>query len=103
MCVHSGYCCRVRPCQFGESLPDKPQCKHLTADNKCGIYERIIALPTNNWYAEPAFGAGCCSPLNSDRDAMLRADPDLAERVRRSSVEQYAERRRYYALDEKGA
>lgn len=71
MCINSGYCCKVRPCSFGVWDATRKQCVHLTADNKCGIYNEIISRPQHEWYWEPAFGAGCCSPFNSDRARLL--------------------------------
>lgn len=69
-CINSGYCCKQMPCQFGEATSEKDRaCKFLEpADGGkfvCGIYEEIIGSP--GWKNSPAFGAGCCSPLNSDR------------------------------------
>lgn len=92
MCINSGYCCRQAPCPFGEWDEKKHQCKHLTEDNKCGIYEEIIARPVPEWYVAPAFGAGCCSPLNPDRLRMLgantgRTGSDAAKPLLRNPVQ----------------
>ncbi len=80
-CVHSGFCCKRRPCSFGESVSAADAaCKHLVEvqqdDGKqpryfCGIYDHITSQ--KGWEIEPAFGAGCCSPLfNRDRARILR-------------------------------
>lgn len=68
-CVRSGYCCKVAPCPFGEWDAERKQCTHLIGNTPgsyaCGIYDYIIKQPGAE--VSPAFGAGCCSPLNSDR------------------------------------
>ncbi len=68
-CVRSGYCCRQAPCPFGKWDEEKHQCVHLEGDviglYSCGIYEEILGQPGADLC--PAFGAGCCSPLNTDR------------------------------------
>ena len=68
-CVRSGYCCKQVPCYYGTWDDDKNQCEHLVGDKpgeyECGIYEHIIKRPGSN--VSPAFGAGCCSSMNSDR------------------------------------
>lgn len=80
LCVGSGFCCKQRPCSFGESISaENLSCKHLKAiENKngqhqrytCGIYSEIIGKP--GWEVSPAFGAGCCSSLfNPDRAAII--------------------------------
>jgi len=68
-CVRSGYCCKVAPCPFGEWDAERGQCAHLIGDKpgrySCGIYEYIEQQPGAD--VAPAFGAGCCSSLNTDR------------------------------------
>ncbi len=67
-CIHCGYCCRSAPCRFGVmTSPTDARCAYLTTDNKCGIYENIVARPQSEWEWAPAFGAGCGSSLNPDR------------------------------------
>ena len=68
-CIHCGFCCRQGPCGFGENKPNSKACIHLTPDNLCSIYRKIKNHPTAD--ISPAFGAGCCSGLNSDRRALL--------------------------------
>ena len=74
MCVRSGFCCKQAPCGFGEWDAAKKQCKHLGQDDdgryQCNIADQIVKDPT--WVFSPAFGAGCCSPLNSDRQRIIR-------------------------------
>jgi hypothetical protein len=68
-CVRSGYCCKQAPCPFGKWDNEKHQCVHLEGEGiglySCGIYEEILGQPGADLC--PAFGAGCCSPFNSDR------------------------------------
>lgn len=71
-CIHSGYCCRTAPCPYGTWDAARKQCAQLTADNLCARYEEILARPQAEWWMAPAFGAGCCSPLNPVRREMLR-------------------------------
>jgi len=70
-CVQCGYCCQKRPCAFGEWDAEKNQCKFLTDDMKCSIYDWILKQPGNE--INPAFGAGCCSALfNEQREKKIR-------------------------------
>lgn len=68
-CLRSGYCCKRRPCSFGRWNSDETRCEHLAGDRPgeyaCAIAAEIVRRP--GWEMEPAFGAGCCSSLNSDR------------------------------------
>ena len=68
-CVLSGFCCKQAPCPFGEWNQAETQCQHLEGDRpgrySCGIHDQIIGQPGAEFI--PAFGGGCCSPLNSDR------------------------------------
>jgi hypothetical protein len=70
-CVSCGYCCRRAVCPFGRWDPLRGACAHLTDDERCGRFEEIVALPVRLWWASPAFGAGCCSPLNERRRALV--------------------------------
>ena len=69
MCINSGYCCRQAPCPFGTWDAARHQCAFLTADNKCQKYDEILA--SGQGAMSPAFGAGCCSPMNPTRQALL--------------------------------
>ena len=78
-CLRSGYCCKQRPCPFGEVVSSTDRsCRYLEGDRpghyRCGIYEFISRQPASEYAnISPAFGGGCCSPLNSDRTE-LRED-----------------------------
>lgn len=69
-CVRSGYCCKAAPCPFGKWNPERTQCAHLVGEGPghyaCGIYDEIVGQEASAEFG-PAFGAGCCSPLNTDR------------------------------------
>ena len=77
-CIRSGYCCKVAPCAFGEvTSPENPSCRFLGGANPgshfCTKYDQIVLeSPENGAEISPAFGSGCCSPLNSDRINLLR-------------------------------
>lgn len=68
-CVRSGFCCKSAPCPFGRWNYSLAQCEHLEGDRpgrySCGIHDEIIGQPGAEFV--PAFGGGCCSPLNTDR------------------------------------
>ena len=75
-CVNCGYCRRTAPCGWGEMKSGKDKsCRFLIPDPSrpgrwlCGIYDKIVGQPTSE--ISPAFGAGCCSTLNSDRRKIL--------------------------------
>jgi len=69
-CCFCGYCCRQGVCPFGNWDEEKKQCAHLTEDNKCAIYDEIKNKPGAEF--APAFGAGCCCSLNSERLAIIK-------------------------------
>ena len=75
-CVRSGFCCKQSPCGFGKWNAAKTQCEYLVGDNpgeySCGIAEQIVNSGDSTWTLSPAFGAGCCSTLNTDRLRILR-------------------------------
>ena len=54
----------------------KHQCAELVAigDGRygCQKYDEILAGEDKSWHIAPAFGAGCCSSMNSDRTAILK-------------------------------
>ena len=71
-CLRSGFCCRQSSCGYAEYDYEKKQCSALV-NNKdgtsgCGIYDEIIKDPMSVHC--PAFGSGCCSPINRDRDEL---------------------------------
>ena len=76
-CVNSGFCCKQRPCPFGEADANGG-CVHLvemewegnTPRFLCGIADDIKGKPGAEFC--PAFGAGCSSTLfNEDRDKII--------------------------------
>ena len=73
-CVQSGYCCRKAPCCFGAWDETKSQCKFLGENDDqttfCMKYEEIMTKP--GWEVAPAFGAGCCSPMNDLRQLIIK-------------------------------
>lgn len=73
-CQRSGYCCEVAPCPFGAWDAVAHRCTHLRYDAAglavCNRYDEILAMPPEVWWMAPAFGAGCCSPLNPKRKKM---------------------------------
>ena len=76
-CLRSGYCCKKAPCPFGQPISiDNLGCKFLGGDSPgkyyCQKYDEIQAgMPDNAADMSPAFGAGCSSPLNTDRLNLL--------------------------------
>jgi len=75
-CVKCGFCCKRTSCGAGEWDEEKKQCKELVDNGdgtyNCGAIERIISDPRGYWKVAPAFGAGCCSSLNQDRQDIIR-------------------------------
>ena len=72
-CLRSGFCCKQAPCSFGAVTSDNdPSCRFLggstAGEHFCMKYEEIQAgSPENGSAFSPAFGSGCCSPLNTFR------------------------------------
>lgn len=69
-CQRSGWCCEQGPCGFGAWDAERTRCVHLSYEGDqaaCARYEEILAMPQQVWWLSPAFGAGCCSPLNPKR------------------------------------
>lgn len=67
-CLRCGYCCKQAPCSFG-TRSASGVCVYLIGTQP-GCYECDIAAEIKQQSGadiSPAFGAGCCSPLNSDR------------------------------------
>jgi len=73
-CVRSGYCCKVTICPFGKWDKEKKACAYLEGNQlgeySCSKYSEIILHPGAEF--SPAFGAGCCSSLNGDRQKLLK-------------------------------
>lgn len=72
-CIRSGFCCKQAACSFGIWDENIQQCKFLQIKDgqyECGIASEIVTKP--GWEISPAFGAGCCSPFNGDRQTILR-------------------------------
>lgn len=77
-CVRSGFCCKTAICGWGEAN-EKGGCKHLTTKIRgdgyeffeCGRHDWIIQQPGAE--CMPAFGAGCCSRMNTFRRANIMA------------------------------
>lgn len=69
-CQRTGYCCEQGPCAFGVWDAAAHRCAFLTYEGttaSCAKYDEILARPAAEWAMNPAFGAGCCSPLNPRR------------------------------------
>jgi hypothetical protein len=70
-CVNCGYCCRVRPCSYGEWDPDKQQCTQLTEDDHCALHAEIVEKEKHSPY--PMFGNYCSSAfMNTVREAKIK-------------------------------
>ena len=75
-CVRCGFCCKQGSCQFGQYDFEKKQCEFLIQIDsdtyRCGRYEFIVESPPEaRADFSPAFGAGCCSPINTDRQGKI--------------------------------
>jgi hypothetical protein len=71
-CVGCGYCCRKGPCAFAPS--DTPPCPELVEVDggwRCGKVLRLDGEARKILMDELSIGAGCCSPLNTDRRKYL--------------------------------
>ncbi len=72
-CVGSGYCCKKAPCMLGVQLHGLvAPCPSLVFDDNkrrymCGEIVSARGERLELLKRELAIGAGCCSPLNSDR------------------------------------
>lgn len=74
-CVRCGYCCQASTCAFGFWNLEQGRCAYLAGtipgEYRCLIYEAIRERPEAK--IDPAFGAGCSSPLfNTDRETAIR-------------------------------
>ena len=71
-CVGCGYCCKTAVCVVGQIFlktgphPPCPGLEHNGERYRCKIAEEHGE--------ELAIGAGCCSPLNSERQIMIRRE-----------------------------
>lgn len=73
-CVRCGYCCKKSTCPLGIQFDSQPEnCSYL-GGNKIGEY--FCRFVTENIVHDAktmiAVGAGCCSPLNTDRKIALK-------------------------------
>ncbi len=71
-CVNCGFCCRQDACSFGKWNYTLKQCEYLSFENKqsiCKKYDEIIQYPQAEF--NPAFGAGCCANLNTERHRII--------------------------------
>ncbi len=76
-CVGSGYCCKKAPCVLGvEKHGQVAPCPSLVfKDGRywCGLVEDAKSEEEKQHLINIlGIGAGCCSPLNSDRAKMIR-------------------------------
>ena len=76
-CIRCGYCCRRGSCPYGAWEPFSHRCTSLVEESDgrfaCALYEYIACLEPPFGGISPAFGAGCCSSLNSDRRAIAQS------------------------------
>jgi hypothetical protein len=76
-CVQSGYCCTVRPCDYGATAPHGRVCVYLEQPNGigqrlCELYRVIKFMEHGKRY--PMMGSGCSSTLFNDmRDTVIRS------------------------------
>jgi hypothetical protein len=75
-CVQCGFCCKQTTCGAAEYDHTLSQCEALIENDdgtySCGKYDEILEMPKFMWEMMPAFGAGCCSAMNSDRQRIIR-------------------------------
>jgi hypothetical protein len=76
-CLKCGYCCKQGVCPYGEWNKRKGQCKFLRGSKPgeytCGKYDEIKDDKKAMAWWSPAFGAGCSSGLNTDRQRLARS------------------------------
>jgi len=74
-CVGSGYCCKKAPCPLGVQLhgPIAPCPSLVEKDGRhwCGEILRAPPEEAARLRQDLYVGAGCCSPMNSDRQRVL--------------------------------
>ena len=75
-CVNCGWCCMKVPCSFGER-GENGWCKFLKKKEGdkldtyiCAEFDNIRQHPGSR--IEPAFGAGCCASLNTQRRNIIQ-------------------------------
>ena len=82
-CVQCGYCCKLTSCGAAPYDPKRKMCSALVDNGdgtySCGKYDEILALPEHIWKMSPAFGAGCCSPMNGDRQRIVKTIPSFTD------------------------
>ena len=75
-CVQCGHCCRTTCCGYGTWDPVANRCTDLVdkpdGTYDCGKFLEIINGTDESWRIAPAFGAGCCSSMNSARQAIMK-------------------------------
>lgn len=68
-CINCGYCCKVAACAFGVYDSQLKACEYLKEIKpglySCDQFQEILKNPLSKF--NPAFGAGCCSSINSYR------------------------------------
>jgi hypothetical protein len=67
-CVGCGYCCRKAPCARASS--NQAPCVELVEVDgiwRCGKFLRLDGEAKRIFMEDLGIGAGCCSPLNTDR------------------------------------
>lgn len=73
-CVRCGFCCDTALCPYGKPRSEGPGCRFLEGDTpgfySCGIHDKIVKIPGAKWC--PAFGEGCCSSFNTEREVAIR-------------------------------
>ena len=92
-CIGCGYCCRAAQCGLSVRVYGHVEiCPALVYHDErywCSLVERARGPLKDDLVSELAIGAGCCSPLNSDRKNIPRPRP---EQIRFDS------KRAFYAL-----
>lgn len=81
-CIGCGYCCQKAPCALGASLHGpKAPCPSLVWNGERYVCQEVSrAFRARDWkrlsvlLSDLAIGAGCCSPLNSQRAVFAKND-----------------------------
>ena len=85
-CVGCGYCCKKAPCVLASTLGrvKDGKCQELLFSEGrywCGLMLRAPDLDDHDehWYKVALHaGAGCCSPMNSERRKFLTSDDGMS-------------------------